>query len=143
MDHQLKRLAIWIGVGITGAWILSAVFVYWLTWDWETRGQIGDMFGAVNALFSGLAFAGVIIAIVLQRNELTLQREELRLTREQVAKQAEAQEASSMMLGVTARLNALSALLEYGRDRALGDPNRVPRIVEEIDIILKQLKQDT
>ena len=27
---------------------------------WTNRGQFGDMFGAVNALFSGLAFAGII-----------------------------------------------------------------------------------
>ncbi len=26
----------------------------------EVRGQFGDLFGAVNALFTGLAFAGVI-----------------------------------------------------------------------------------
>ena len=45
-------------------------------------GEFGDMFGGVNALFSGLAFAGVIYAILLQRRELQLQREELALTRD-------------------------------------------------------------
>ena len=35
------------------------------------------MFGAVNALFSGLAFAGVVYAIFLQRMDLALQRKEL------------------------------------------------------------------
>ncbi len=44
-------------------------------------GPFGDMFGAVNTLFSGMAFAGVIYAILLQRKELALQRAELRLTR--------------------------------------------------------------
>lgn len=49
---------------------------------WALRGQFGDMFGAVNALFSGLAFAGVIIAVILQKRELALQRRELiRLSR--------------------------------------------------------------
>lgn len=43
----------------------------------ERSGQYGDSFGAVNALFSGLAFVGVIVAILLQRQELQLQREEL------------------------------------------------------------------
>lgn len=38
------------------------------------RGVFGDKFGAVNALFSGLAFAGIIITISLQRNEIALQR---------------------------------------------------------------------
>lgn len=49
--------------------------------SWPHRGQFGDMFGAVNALFSGLAFAGIIITILLQRDELGLQRIELELTR--------------------------------------------------------------
>ncbi len=42
--------------------------------DNPDRGTFGDMFGAVNALFSGLAFAGLLIAIYLQRKELELQR---------------------------------------------------------------------
>lgn len=68
------------------ALILLAVFVIWGgTWYWinnyivavptsdttaATRGQFGDQFGAVNALFSGLAFAGIIFTILLQRSDL-------------------------------------------------------------------------
>ncbi len=51
------------------------------------RGTFGDMFGAINALFSGLAFAGIIFTILLQRNELELQREELRETRQEYIEQ--------------------------------------------------------
>ena len=40
----------------------------------EIKGQFGDSFGAVNALFSGLAFAGLIITILLQRKDLQYQR---------------------------------------------------------------------
>ena len=39
-------------------------FPWWIT---EERGEFGDSFGVVNALFSGLAFAGVIWAIILQK----------------------------------------------------------------------------
>lgn len=35
------------------------------------RGQFGDKFGAANALFSGLAFAGIIITLLLQRRDLS------------------------------------------------------------------------
>ncbi len=52
-------------------------------------GQFGDMFGGANALFSGLAFAGVIIAILLQRKELIVQRRDLRLTRRVVTMEVE------------------------------------------------------
>lgn len=58
------------------------------------RGTFGDMFGASNALFSGLAFAGVAYAIILQRAEVAIaraglaasqaiQREQARLTQVQ------------------------------------------------------------
>ncbi|MEG1401261.1 putative phage abortive infection protein [Bacteroides sp.] len=46
--------------------------------------EFGDSAGAVNGLFSAFAFAGVIYAIFLQRNELELQREELKQTREEL-----------------------------------------------------------
>jgi hypothetical protein len=35
-----------------------------------TKGQFWDQFGAVNSLFSGLAFAGIIFTILLQRGDL-------------------------------------------------------------------------
>lgn len=59
------------------SWISIAIFVD----GWSDRGTFGDMFGAVNALFSGLAFAGIIVTLVLQIQELGHQREELMLTR--------------------------------------------------------------
>jgi hypothetical protein len=52
--------------------------------EWTHRGQFGDMFGVVNALFSGLAFAGLIVTIIMQRDELSLQRQELSLTRKEM-----------------------------------------------------------
>ncbi len=75
-------------------WVLG-VFVVWggvtfflfpkLVGDVAVRGQWGDSFGMINALFAGLAFAGVIYAIILQNKELTFQREELKLQREELA----------------------------------------------------------
>jgi hypothetical protein len=52
--------------------------------NWSDRASFGEMFGAANTLFSGLAFAGVIYAILLQRRELELQRVELKMTREEL-----------------------------------------------------------
>jgi hypothetical protein len=43
----------------------------------ENIGVFGDKFGAVNALFSGLAFAGIIITIWLQREDLKETRKEM------------------------------------------------------------------
>lgn len=49
--------------------------------DWAKSGTFGDTFGALNALFSGLAFTGVIVTILIQRTELKNQRLELSLQR--------------------------------------------------------------
>jgi len=58
-------------------WVGSGLVLF----NVQERGTFGDMFGAVNALFSGLAFAAIIYTINLQRSELRLQRLELGLTR--------------------------------------------------------------
>ena len=47
------------------------------------------MFGAVNALFSGLAFAGLIVTLIMQHEELGLQRNELAQTNDELAAQRE------------------------------------------------------
>ncbi len=92
IEETKSRLWIWIVVAIIGvlaAWGLS----WWLIHkniDCSTeRGTFGDMFGAVNALFSGLAFAGLIATLLYQREELKLQREELAQTREELKGQRE------------------------------------------------------
>lgn len=70
---------------VLAVWALT-FFLFFIT-DSGERGQFGDMFGAVNALFSGLAFAGLIITLILQKTELGLQREELEQTREELRNQ--------------------------------------------------------
>ena len=59
-------------------WGMSIIVLFWLFPDIGVRGQFGDTFGAVNALFAGLAFAGIIFAIILQKKELELQRQEFK-----------------------------------------------------------------
>jgi hypothetical protein len=86
----------------------------------EVRGQFGDMFGLANSLFSGLAFAGLIYTILLQRRELSLQREELALTRVELSRSATALENSEKAMAAqvrvasqTSRLTAIAQLIEY------------------------------
>jgi len=49
--------------------------------DWTKSGAFSDTFGALSAIFSGVAIAGLIITILLQRKELENQRNELSLQR--------------------------------------------------------------
>ena len=86
-----------------GLGLFAAVVIFWLlSWyfidqnvltdnkidsNLIARGVFGDKFGAINALFSGLAFAGIIFTIFLQKRELALQREELEETRKEFTQQ--------------------------------------------------------
>lgn len=68
-------------LGIVVVWATAWFFInYFITDSTNTieaalRGQFGDQFGAVNALFSGCAFAGIIFTILLQRSDLIETRE--------------------------------------------------------------------
>jgi hypothetical protein len=50
-------------------------------------GAYGDAFGALNTLFAGLAFSGIIVSIFLQSKELTETRNELRGQKNQLRRQ--------------------------------------------------------
>ena len=76
-------------VGVIATLALIEAGVYSIFDEWPIRGLVGDMFGVGNAIFSALAFAGLILAIYLQNKELGLQREELKLTRIEVKEQNE------------------------------------------------------
>jgi hypothetical protein len=81
MKITKKNIIIGIAI-IVLLWGLSAVFIS-LIYGNSDRGTFGDMFGAINALFSGLALFGIIISILIQQNELNLQRQELADTRKE------------------------------------------------------------
>jgi hypothetical protein len=144
---------------ISNKWItipIVLVIVLWLAnllgmvcLDFANRGTFGDMFGASNALFSGLAFAGIIYTIALQRKELELQRKELRETKLALEKSAKAQELSERALSkqvesmeLSAKLNALTSIsnitMEMVKTQNAGHLNVVLR--QELNDNLKELK---
>jgi len=79
-------LDIWIGGAIITHLWASHFFIEVGPED-SRRALFGDSFGAVNALVSALAFAGMIVAFVLQRYELRLQRKELKDSRDEMERQ--------------------------------------------------------
>ena len=93
--YWIRNNAIIICIVIISIMFLSNMFFPYILWDKnDDRGTFGDQFGAVNALFSGIAFAGLIYTIVLQRSdlrnqrkELFLQRKEMRLNRQEMIEQ--------------------------------------------------------
>jgi hypothetical protein len=140
-------------------WGISLFVVIACTKDWNDRGNLGDSFGGINALFSGLAFAGIIYTILLQKKELTLQRAELEDTRVELKRAADAQERSGRafqkqieMMNLSARLNALNSAVEYYNSKAqarLSKGNKIGasiydskanELLKEIDLILEELR---
>jgi hypothetical protein len=71
-------LLIFVGVIATFA---AAMLVVFREFAIQRTGNLGDASSLIGALFSALAFGGVIVAILLQRQELRLQRDELSMTR--------------------------------------------------------------
>ncbi|WFC42280.1 putative phage abortive infection protein [Pseudoxanthomonas sp. SE1] len=83
---NLRRASIVVILGVTVTVAAYGGLVLILTWpvtefSIAKAGTFGDSFGIVTSLFSGLAFAGVILTLILQRQELTESREIFRTQR--------------------------------------------------------------
>jgi len=87
--NKITSIARWTFFGICVLWLLNLTVPYFSGTSPENASGFGDMFGAVNSLFSGFALAGIIITILMQREELQLQRKELAQTRHEFAQQNE------------------------------------------------------
>ncbi len=91
---KISKLSFLLIGGVLSIVIIYAGLLLFITWpisEWSINksGVFGDSFGVLTSLFSGLAFAGLIITIIMQKDELALQREELSLTREELSGQKE------------------------------------------------------
>lgn len=103
-------VALWLGV----KWLHGLVPAA----STEESARLEAAYAALETLFSGLAFLGVIAAVLFQREELKLQRQELRETRAELKRTADEQKRAADQLNRqveamarTARIGALQALL--------------------------------
>lgn len=78
--------------------------------DPEARGVFGDQFGGLTALFSGLAFAGLIVTLYMQQKDLSAQREELKRSNLEFA----LQRFDSSFFGMIKMLNDHVSSITYG-----------------------------
>jgi hypothetical protein len=83
------RIFVVAGIAVAFLWAGSALILWPAYCDIAKRGQFGDQFGAINALFSGLAFAGIVVSLFLQRRDLSLQRRDLKMQRVELQKSRE------------------------------------------------------
>lgn len=113
-------IAIWylypkaVGFMVGGEWVESDGYVYY-----QVRGLFGDQFGALSSLFSGLAFAGIIYTILLQRSDLISTRREVERQNLMSEKQAFESTLFSMLFARQELLKDLHILDKTGK-KALG-----------------------
>lgn len=100
----LLKLLFWLAVvfvAVTLVWATIGRLPLWW-YPLQEAALFGDSFGYVNALFSGLALGGVVVAIFLQTMELRYQRKELeesqRIWNETAQSQAATAEAQRQSL---------------------------------------------
>jgi hypothetical protein len=112
-----KKIVGWLFPILLFGFVLSVWVLTWLFLVGQPdRGTFGDMFGSVNALFSGLAFAALIYTIFLQRRELRLHHQEIELTHREVKAQVEQLQAQNATLNKQNFENTFFELLRLQND---------------------------
>lgn len=136
-DTSRKNIFAYLIIGVIVLWALSAFLTVTFLNQWSDRGTFGDLFGAVNALFSGLAFAALIYTIILQRDEIKANREEIVLNRKELAKGSKLQQKAQQVLmeqvaqtHLSAKMNAMRTLVDYYNNQ-IANPKSLPETIEK------------
>lgn len=86
-------IAIFLPLLIFLFWFNYPNFIWYLqgrspVTEYAEIGVFGDMYGALNTLFSGLAFSAVVVTLLLQKRQLAVSQLELKMTRDEMASQS-------------------------------------------------------
>jgi len=129
--------ALAIGVMVTAFWLVAVPRVpNGASPTLQDAGLRGDAFGLLNTVFSGLAFAGVLIALELQRRDVLEQRKENLAARDEAEKHTKATDRMRIanLLGVVAQINTtLGRANEYGHEQIAELRKVLQRAKEELD----------
>ena len=90
-----------------------------------TRGQLGDSFGVLNSLFSGLGFAAIVVTLWVQRNQSEIQQKQIEIQQEQL--KAQEQERIEEVTERRSLFNLNGALEAIERARELLSDNNNDR----------------
>ena len=118
-ENKMKNLFIFLGMilFVVGLWVGSIYWIEYRVEDLKNAGVFGDQFGAVNALFSGLAFAGLIYTILLQRDELNQTRQDIKNQTKEFEEQnktLDLQRFEMSFFNLLSQHNEMVSLLTYG-----------------------------
>ena len=121
---------VYMAVSLLMIQLISGILMLKFMPEPDMHGTFGDMFGAVNTAFSGLALAGIIYTIILQQRSLSLQQRELELTRNELKRTAEANEAQQEWVEAQAQASEISAVIGLAdklHDTFSHQLSRIPR----------------
>lgn len=130
-NERYLRLFGCICLGIVLITVLYFLVVNALHDDDSSRGTFGDLFGGLTATFTGFAFAGVIITIIMQMKELELTREELKKS---VDAQDKTQKALNMQLKhmqSTTRIESVKDVISIYSQRDEQDKKEIAKAILE------------
>jgi len=108
------------GVVAGTLWVLNFLWGLLSSSSGEYGSRFGDSFGVVNSLFSSIAVAGAIYAVILQQKELSLTRQELQGAREAQESAAQAQHDILILQALNSLLTSNHAELAYIQSRLDG-----------------------
>ena len=97
-------------------WIASACITIWFG-DIAKAGNFGDSFGAINALFSGIALALAIYSMILQQRQNAVFEQKTLSAMDRQAETIELIKGNLLQQANTARVSALTFLIEREEQR--------------------------
>jgi hypothetical protein len=133
--------------------LLALVFGLWLWLPGYLRKaepvSFGDSFDAVGALFTGLAFAGLIFTIFLQQRQIKLPREdfvsqieEMKLSRAEIAEQVKVQK-NLLALGVAElRMKPLEVRIEEIQLQQSSKTPGLEKVRADMEAIIEALRKE-
>ncbi len=133
----MKKILLFLGLvmAVVTIWYLSIEVIVNKYGAPTDAAAAGDMFGGINALFSGLALAGIVFAVWLQTLDVQTNRENLRKTMETNKQSLEIMALSSLIQ------EADSALQRYERWEKSGNSTDYSEVKKTVRDKLKILRE--
>lgn len=113
--------------------------------NWASRGVVGDSFGALNTLFSGLALAGLAVNIYLQSAQLKKLEKQEQENSKRIDAQVETQSLTAILNYYNSEIDRIERLLNQFQGNIVTDVVKAylddsNRLKAERAVILAQLR---
>jgi hypothetical protein len=113
---------------IISIFIVFSIFIYyWSFWADIDKGSFGDSFGPLTSLFTGLAFAGLIATLWVQRQDIRVTQQEMKKSvsaQQDMANKMEKELGFARISSNLELLNKYITMVEKGGQSPLGDISR-------------------